>query len=296
MTLKNQIISEIKSTGGMTIDRYMEICNTHYYTTRDPLGAKGDFTTAPEISQIFGEMIAVWAITAWERIGKPEKCALLELGAGRGTLMKDFLRAIKVAPQFQPEVHLVEFSPILQEIQRKNLGDKITWHKEVPALSIPTILIANEFFDALPIKQFCSNQERLILESGGELYLSTENDIREESPVCTQIMQKISSDCAAGIIIDYGYQEPAQGDTFQALRKHKFHNILQDCGEADLTAHVNFSALERACLKPSKITTQAEFLLSHGADIRAKILGKEADLERLASPLQMGSLFKVLTW
>jgi SAM-dependent MidA family methyltransferase len=296
VNLKNQIISEIKANGGIGVDRYMELCNTHYYSTRDPLGKQGDFTTSPEISQIFGEMVAVWAITAWEYIGKPEACAVMELGPGRGTLMKDFLRAIKVMPAFKPEIHLVEFSPTLQAAQQSALaGHNVKWHQEIPNLNLPTIVIANEFFDALPIKQYCGKDERMISERDSELYFFADENIREESPVSLDIMKKLSS-FAAGLIIDYGYEEPAQGDTFQALKGHKFHNPLQDCGEADLTAHVNFTALQKACSKPSRITTQAEFLLSHGADIRAKILKKEHDLERLTSPLQMGKLFKVLSF
>lgn len=295
----------------MPIDRYMELCNTHYYSTRDPLGTAGDFTTAPEISQIFGEIIAVWAIEKWQKLGSPAEFALLELGAGRGTLMGDLLRAAKVVPQFKPQIHIVEISPVLREKQWAALtrhpeldsgsheiagqarNDGVFWHEQIPKLNTPTIVIANEFFDALPIKQFDGAVERKILLHEGKLQFSTPNISHETSPISEAIMADLRTNCAGGIIIDYGYITGA-GDTFQALKNHRYTNPLENCGEADLTAHVNFGKLAEIC--GGQVTTQGEFLLRYGGAIRAKRLGKEADFARLASPEQMGELFKVLTF
>jgi len=291
--IHKQIFVEIERDGVMPIDRYMEICNTHYYSTRDPLGANGDFTTAPEISQIFGEIIGVWAIERWQKLGSPKEFALVELGAGRGTLMADLLRAARVLPEFQPQIHIVEISPILREKQQAAIKNA-TWHESMPKLKIPAIIIANEFFDALPIKQFADNEERKIIIENGELkFTLPEKNVVEISPVSEGLMQEIAANYQGGIIIDYGYVI-GSGDTFQALRKHKFTNPFKDCGEADLTAHVNFGCL--AEIVGGKLTTQGEFLLNYGGAFRAKKLGKEADFDRLVSPEQMGELFKVLTF
>lgn len=295
--LLNEIISEIENKGPMTVDRYMELCNSHYYATRDPLGNKGDFITAPEISQIFGEMIGIWAITAWQKIGSPEKCALVELGPGRGTLMADILRVIK--GNFSAEVHLVETSPSLREIQAAKLGN-IFWHDKLPDLNIPYILIANEFFDALPFKQFVSGKERKIIAKDGKLsfdLIAEDGLVTESCPIGSEIMKKIASSASAAVIIDYGYVANEKRSTLQAVKDHKYHSFLENPGEADLTALVDFSEMANITKSQGKnctILTQREFLLAHGADIRAKILNKEKDLERLIAPEQMGELFKVL--
>jgi len=285
----------------MAVDRYMEICNTHYYASRDPLGVDGDFITAPEISQVFGEIIGVWAITAWEKIGRPPKCALVELGPGRGTLMADLLRAIKVAPLFKPEIHMVETSPVLQKLQQEKLkAHNVEWHKKIPALDIPCIIIANEFFDALPIKQFVAGRERKIIADGEKLafdIVAEDGLVKETCPLGLEIMEQLAKTAAAGIIIDYGYVH-GHGNTLQALRGHKYQQVLENPGECDLTAHVDFAAfkaiLTRYSAKNHSISSQREFLLAHGADVRARILNKEADLARLIDEKQMGELFKVL--
>ncbi len=319
--LVEKIISEIRDKVPMAVDRYMEICNSHYYASRDPFGSDGDFITAPEISQIFGEIIGIWAITAWQKMGSPEHFALVEFGPGRGTLMADLLRAAKVAPLFKPEIHLVETSPILSEVQKSKLrhsGESqnltkdpavkpqddvalITWHTELPDLDIPYIAIANEFFDALPIKQFVRGRERKIIVENEKLAfdLVAEDELIEEiCPLGAHIMEQIAKTATAGIIIDYGYNEDINGNSLQAVKGHKYQNVLENPGNADLTAHVNFLELSKILTKFSvkncNITTQREFLLGHGADVRAKLLGKEADLNRLIDSTQMGELFKVL--
>ena len=302
--LKQLILREINQRGPMPVDRYMQLCLTHpeygYYMKQDPFGAGGDFTTAPEISQIFGEMIGIWAITRWERAKQPQECAVVELGPGRGTLMVDFLRAIRNVPKFTPEIHMVEISPYLREMQRRKLQNHtVNWHDEFPKLNIPTIVIANEFFDALPIKQFVGEKERKIIETKGELAfnLKVKSGIVKETCLSgIALMEKITANphVIAGIIIDYGYQQSQGIDTLQAVKKHKYHDVLANPGEADLTAHVDFNALSRAAKKPCRFYSQSEFLLAHGAVPRAKVLNKEKDLLRLTDPKQMGELFKVL--
>jgi SAM-dependent MidA family methyltransferase len=291
--LKNQILAEVKQAGAIGVDRFMDLCNSYYYSSKDPLGSSGDFITAPEISQIFGEMLGIWAITAWEKIGKPAEVALVELGPGRGTLMADLLRGIKVAPAFKPQVHFVEISPVLKQLQQQKV-QHATWHNSYPTLPIPTIVIANEFFDALPIKQFCGTEERVIKQENDEMIFSTSTVTHEESAACTAVMTQIAAHASAACIIDYGYTGKSTGDTLQSIKSHQFTHPLHNIGEQDLTAHVNFANLAAICQKPYTLTTQREFLLAHGADVRAKILGKQQDLERLIAPDQMGDLFKVL--
>lgn len=287
----------------MPVDRYMQICNTHYYSTRDPFGRKGDFTTAPEITQIFGEIIGIWCINRWERAGKPAKCAIVELGPGRGTLMNDLLRGIRMVKDFAPEIHLVEISPVLTKMQQAKLKNhKVTWHTEIPELNLPTIVIANEFFDALPIKQFVGDKERMIIADGDNLAFNMpaeEGLVKEVCPQAEQIIAKLPKQTIAGALIDYGYTDnEAKIDTLQAMKKHEYTQVLENPGEVDLTAHVDFVALRKYLTKYSnklgKIYSQKEFLLGHGADVRAKILNKEIDLERLIDPTQMGELFKVI--
>ena len=159
--LEKIIIEMIEAEGPIGIDRYMALCLGHplhgYYMSRDPFGAAGDFTTAPEISQIFGELIGVWCVNAWAALGSPAQFALVELGPGRGTLMADLLRAAKAVPEFvaAAQVHLVEMSPVLRAAQKAKLGDAVNWHDTVASLpALPSLIIANEFFDALPIRQF----------------------------------------------------------------------------------------------------------------------------------------------
>lgn len=285
------------------MDRYMELCLYHpelgYYMKKSPLGSDGDFTTAPEICQVFGEVIAAYCVGRWQQLGSPQNFAVLELGPGRGTLMSDFLRAVRVAPEFQPEVHMVEISPTLALAQKEKLSEhgNIKWHTEIPELNKPTILIANEFFDALPIKQFVAGEERLILEEGGNLAFNSpaEDGLVEETCAgLVNISQRLIKFCAAGLIIDYGYTENQKRDTFQALKDHKYHHPLQNPGDADLTAHVNFAELAKHCRQPNQIISQRELLMQFGGDLRAKKLGLEPDFARLVDVNQMGELFKVL--
>lgn len=339
MKLSEILQAHIKENGPISAAEYMALCLTHphhgYYTARDPLGRKGDFTTAPEISQLFGEMVAVWLLSAWERIGAPAAFTLLEPGPGRGTLMADVLRVTRKYPAFgnAARIVLVETSPVLRERQRAALADyAVTWHDALPELEpIPLLTAANEFFDALPIRQFEFHQgvwrERLVgLAHGGTLQWrlsqevadhpllpagGAEGDIREVSDVGRRIASDLSRHInaygGAALWIDYGHGGGV-GDTLQAVKAHAYHPVLEDPGEADLTAHVNFTHLADAAREagctPEPLITQREFLMGHGIFERAARLLASASpsqkktllsgLDRLTSPEAMGTLFKVL--
>jgi SAM-dependent MidA family methyltransferase len=262
----------------MTVARFMALALTHpahgYYTTGDPFGAGGDFVTAPEISQMFGELIGLWAADTWTRMGAPDRLQIVELGPGRGTLMADALRAARALPPFFEaiQVELVEVSPRLADAQRRTLrecGRPISWRPsldEVPAA--PAIIIANEFFDALPIHQFVRTpdgwRERLVgLGPEGALVfgLAPDPDRRDFGPapngaiaelaehagrVARTIGQRVVDHGGAALVIDYGHVRPGFGDTLQGVRSHNFADPLARPGETDITAHVDFSALGRA--------------------------------------------------
>lgn len=302
----------------MPLGRYMEICNAHYYAARDPLGAAGDFTTAPEISQMFGEMIGTWCADRWLQIGSPEEFTLLECGPGRGTLMADLLRITKAIPGFHEAARIVllETSPVLREKQRAALRDhKVQWVddlKDVEALNAPLIVIANEFLDALPVEQEVSGAQRVVkFEDGALGYHPSGKVTKEYAPVreawTVRLCNLLKDKRGAALIIDYGY-EKGGGDTFQAVQKHEFVDPLTAPGTADLTAHVDFAAL-RDIAKSVGIDVlgpagQGRFLHDLGIGLRAAQLAKNANTEqcqaldaalhRLCGHDQMGHLFKVV--
>lgn len=323
--------------GPITVERYMDLCLRHYYATRDPLGAGGDFTTAPEISQMFGELIGLWMLEVWNAMGRPAPVRLVELGPGRGTLMADMLRASRLLPDFaqSASVHLVETSPVLKQKQRDALatsGFPIQWHdrlEDVP--QGPTLLIANEFFDALPVRQFLATErgwcERLVgleenrlifgLRAEAERALGDplrQGDILEwpaaSLDVMGEISRRLSADPGAALLIDYGYWGPAFGNTLQALKQHAFVDPLAEPGEADLTTHVDFQRLAKVGanmgLHAHGLSTQGDFLQALGLDARAASLKKRAtptqaaDIDKALARLTergqkgMGELFKVL--
>jgi NADH dehydrogenase [ubiquinone] 1 alpha subcomplex assembly factor 7 len=335
VTPLEQLIREmIANEGPMRLDRYMGLCLGHpehgYYMTRDPLGERGDFLTAPEVGQVFGELIGVWAITAWAAIGHPAAFNLIELGPGRGTLMSDLLRvARKSAAGFVAgaSVHLVETSPVLRAKQQEILGGQASWHSDIAAIPEgPTILVANEFFDAIPIRQFERRGgtwfERVVgvrdealaigLGPAGLGPRGHDGDIVETAAMRTAIANEIGRRLAAhpgmALIIDYGHLATAPGDTLQAMKAHGFVPITETPGECDITSHVDFEALARAVRAGGAETppaiTQREFLLAMGIEQRTQHLmhraepGMRAVLERqslrLADENQMGNLFKVL--
>ena len=272
MTELSSIIEEIISLEGpIGFDRYMALCLGHpqhgYYMGRDPFGEKGDFVTAPEISPLFGELVGIWLATAWEKIGKPKPFNLVELGPGRGTLMADILKAGRVIPGFveAAQIQLVETSPVLRQMQRWKVGEKAHWlddFSQVP--EGPLLIVANEFFDALPIRQFEMRHsvwnERVMTKTGpglrpavGVSLSGKEGDIIELSParsgVATEIGRRLKQNAGAAIIIDYGHEKSAPGDTLQALHKHKMVPITHLPGDADITSHVDFEALGHAMEK-----------------------------------------------
>ncbi|MBN8843009.1 MAG: SAM-dependent methyltransferase [Sphingomonadales bacterium] len=316
----------------MTIADYMAAANAHYYATRDPLGAAGDFTTAPEISQMFGELIGIWIADLWSRAGSPP-FRYVELGPGRGTLAVDALRAASRFGCAPMGVHLVETSPTLRAAQSARLPTA-EHHDEVDALpdDAPLIIVANEFFDALPIHQYVKTadgwRERMVERGDGRLRPvpgdipaddaiplslrgSQEGAIVETTPVSAAIMQRCAFRLArqggAMLTIDYGYSGPAAGDTLQAVKAHHFADPFDDPGEVDLTAHVDFTLLADAA-RPASVAvsgpaTQGDWLKRLGIDARLKSLstaapGRADELkgqrDRLVDADAMGELFKLL--
>lgn len=279
--LARVIAAEIAQAGPISVARYMTLAlldpRHGYYTTQDPFGAAGDFVTSPEISQMFGELIGLWAADLWQRFGMPPRVALAELGPGRGTLMADALRAARALPPFRAAVEpwLVEASPRLRQIQAERLvGSGVRWADDLDGLprDRPLIVIANEFFDALPIRQFVRREsgwhERLVgLDDAGRLAFALSpgperldgllpaqllaaaptNAMVEICPagraIAAGLGQRLVDQGGAALIVDYGPPAHGTGDSLQAVRRHAFHDVLAMPGEADLTAHVDFAAL-----------------------------------------------------
>ncbi len=312
--LREKLKARIAAEGPMPVAQFMSVClgdpEAGYYTTREPFGTSGDFITAPEVSQMFGELVGAVCLTAHQAIGAPASFQLVELGPGRGTLMSDLLRMAVLRPDFlkAAQLNLVEMSPRLRDIQKKTLRhapltpEFRNTFRDVP--DGPLIVVANEFFDALPIHQFVKTadgwRERQIgLTDGGDLCFgagmarladdavptafaaSPEGTVFETQPAANAIAEEIGARIAehggAAIFIDYGYLKTAPGDTLQALYKHGFDEVLTHPGEADLTAHVNFEALAAAAVRGGAVAlpplTQGEFLLRAGLLERAGALG-----------------------
>ena len=336
-SLADLLKTRIRMIGPMTLAEYMAECLLHprfgYYATRDPFGTEGDFTTAPEISQMFGELLGLCLAQYWLDIGRPASFTLAELGPGRGTLMADVLRATRRVPGFHEaaEVILVEASPVLRQLQRESLGQHpARWLDSVIDLpDAPLFLLANEFFDALPIRQFSRQgdlwaetmvglkDEDLVLGRAAPAAIDLleprladvpEGGVVEICPAATPIMAEIAARITRqgglALILDYGGWQ-SHGDTFQALQAHAFADPLAEPGEADLTAHVDFAALARAARPAATaFTTQGQLLEALGIGARAERLASNltgaaleahlAALRRLTRPEEMGTLFKAL--
>lgn len=343
--LKTRIVDLIGALGPLPVNKYLALClfdpSDGYYTTREPFGAAGDFVTAPEISQMFGELVAVWLYQAWLAIGRPLPVTIAEIGPGRGTLMKDMLRTLtRLDPAIAAGASfaLVETSPRLTEIQKQTLAEssvELGWHETIATLpQAPLLIVGNELFDAVPIRQFIRAgagwRERVIgLDVSDELSFfagagsveamllpedaaeAPQGSIFEIAParaaLMATIVERIADHGGAGLFPDYGHLQPGFGDTLQAVRKHAPEDVLANPGEADLTAHVDFAALAavvRAQGLEAELTTQGDFLLGMGLLERAGLLGSDASeqsrqaiadaVERLAGPDAMGTLFKVL--
>ena len=300
-----------------------------YYATREPFGARGDFTTSPEISQAFGECLGAWAAVVWTMIGRPDPVLLVELGPGRGTLMADALRAVgQVMPDFRraARVHLVEASPRLRQAQRARLGAAVeAWHDDIAALPAgPAIILANEFFDALPIRQFVRRgatwRERAVADGAfveieaedppplpGDAPEGAMQEVSEASQdVARAIAARIGAQGGAFLTLDYGPAESGFGDSLQAMREGRAADPFGP-EVADLTAHVDFAALARAARMAGAAAhgplPQGLFLQRLGLMARAALLAKSAPREagailsaaqRLVAPEAMGRLFKAL--
>ena len=288
----------------------MEACNDYYYATRDPLGRDGDFTTAPEISQMFGELVGAALADSWTRAGRPHDAAFVELGPGRGTLTADALRVLRSAG-FAGEVHLVETSPTLRAKQLDRVPDAV-WHDTIDDLpQAPLLIAANEFFDALPVRQFVGAMERKVIIAAGGLAFDRDGEIVEKSParddVAAAIGRLVSANGGVAVVIDYGHEKTAPGDTLQAVRGHRYVPILVDPGEQDLTSHVDFDALGRSAseagAKVTNVVTQGDWLNRLGIGARAAALATanpdrvpelEDAIDRLCHEDRMGQLFKVM--
>jgi len=285
----------------------MAACNAHYYATRDPLGVGGDFTTAPEIDQMFGEMVGACLADCWHRAGAPENAIYAELGPGRGTLAADALRVIGAGV----EAHLVETSPGLREAQQTRVPGA-TFHAAIEQLPPrPLLLVANEFLDALPVRQWVGDEQRLVMLQGEMLAFTANGMIVEYSPVREAAVAAIAAHLVrhggVALLIDYGHARSAPGDTLQAVRGHRFADPLADPGEQDLTAHVDFEAVADTARNTGAAVTalapQGEWLTRIGIVERAETLlranpDRASDigsaLTRLTATDQMGEMFKVI--
>ncbi|WP_035267125.1 class I SAM-dependent methyltransferase [Ahrensia sp. 13_GOM-1096m] len=316
--LKQKLLKRIRTSGPLSVADYMAECLFHpehgYYTRRQPFGADGDFITAPDISQMFGELTALWLVETWSAMGKPADFCLCEIGPGRATWMRDILRtAHKADPDFvaAAKIHLIEKSPRLIDVQKTALSEhegQIKWVSKIDDLpALPTLLIANELFDALPTRQYVKTTnkwaERVVSEQNGELIFTIgtgtidadtlplsangaeESSIFEYAPAREALAQEIASHIAehkgAALFIDYGHVKSGLGDTLQAVRAHKQENVFANPGDADLTSHVDFETLNIAAKTGGSsifpIITQAEFLLGLGLIERAGLLGMGKD-------------------
>lgn len=283
----------------------MAACNARYYATRDPLGASGDFTTAPEISQMFGEMIGACLADCAARAGATGS-VYAELGPGRGTLATDALRLLGNIP-----AHLVETSPTLRQAQQARVPGAILHDRIEDLPPTPLLLVANEFFDALPVQQWVGDEQRLIVLQDDQLTFTAHGLIVEVSPArtaaTTALAHHLATHGGVALIIDYGHATSAPGDTLQAVRGHAFADPLADPGDQDLTAHVDFWRLAEAArhsgASVTPIVTQGAWLTRLGIAYRAQSLTETnpdrattiaSALARLTAPDQMGDLFKVM--
>ncbi len=339
--LAAEIRERIRREGPISVATYMELCLSHptlgYYRRARPIGAEGDFVTAPEVSQMFGELVGLWCAALWQAMGAPGRVRLVELGPGRGTLMADALRAARTVPGFREAVdlHLVESSEPLRAEQAALLKEaRPTWHAGVEGVPPgPLLVVANEFFDALPVRQFervgegwrervvtlASDSRALRFAAAGPCCAGTAGPegapagaIVERAPVrdalAAALARRVAEHGGAALIVDYGHEGPGLGDTLQAMRRHRRHGVLEAPGTADLTAHVDFAALaDAARYAGARVfgpVAQGDFLRALGIEARADALRQgacadqarevDAALRRLTGAHAMGALFKAL--
>ena len=339
--LAAELRARIRRDGPLSVAAYMRLCLAHptlgYYRRGARIGRAGDFVTAPEVSQMFGELIGLWCAVLWRSMGRPPRVSLVELGPGRGTLLADALRAARGVPGFRDAIrlHLVESNHTLRAAQRACLAcARPAWHDAFEAVPRgPLLVVANEFFDALPIRQFervgAGWRERVVAldPASGSLRFATAGAVQpapvipagapagavvERAPareaLAAAIAGRVAADGGAALIVDYGHARPGLGDTLQAVRRHRPHPVLDAPGEADLTAHVDFPALARAAqargARAFGPVAQGRFLQALGIEARAARLRRRANagqaaaidsaLSRLTRAEGMGTLFKAL--
>jgi NADH dehydrogenase [ubiquinone] 1 alpha subcomplex assembly factor 7 len=339
--LAERIARLIAAQGPISVAQFMTMAlhdpESGVYASREPIGARGDFTTAPEVSQIFGELLGLWAVQCWLDQGRPTRAHLVELGPGRGTLMADALRAAKIVPEFLDaiEVVLIESSPTLRKIQQEKLPSNVKWldRFDESLTDRPLFPIANEFFDALPVRQYVHTPkgwcERMVTVADGKLAFALapfpqaglaipqgrgepkDGAVFETSPASTALAEEIGETIArvggAALIVDYGYAGSGFGETLQAISQHLFAHVLDAPGEADLSAHVDFAALAEAATHAGAVAhgpiDQSALLKALGIDARAATLQRAnpAETDSIASAVarlcdadKMGSLFKAL--
>lgn len=328
-----RLAKQIESSGPISVAEFMRISNEAYYAKGDPFGVDGDFITAPEISQMFGEMIGLWLTDLWMRAGRPAGCKYIELGPGRGTLAADALRAMRQF-DFEPDVFFVETSHVLRKQQAQAVPNAIFLDDvEQMPFDAPLLIIANEFFDALPVRQLVSThagwRERVVVRDRGTKFMATPGmhamdemvpaefrnapspSIYETCPSASAIMYELTGRIGASggaiLIADYGYTLPGIGSTLQALRGHEFADPFENPGTQDLSAHVNFVELANLArmrhLRVSGPIEQGSWLKDLGIDARLQALSTQqpdkADelalaRDRLVEATGMGSLFKIL--
>jgi NADH dehydrogenase [ubiquinone] 1 alpha subcomplex assembly factor 7 len=340
--LATRLKQRIADQGPISVHDYMEAClvdrRSGYYVTRQPIGKDGDFITAPEVSQMFGELIGAWVAAMWQAMGAPKPVIVAELGPGRGTLMADALRAWRSVPKLLDSVSiaLIEMGPVLRGLQRETLRHSpapLRWYDGIEQVPHgPLIVIANEFIDALPVRQMVWHEgvwrERCVSVGGdgafafcagapagsdaGPLAAGEDHTVIETRPAVASLLSALAARAkqapVAALIADYGHVEPGVGDTLQAVQRHRFADPLSSPGEADITAHVDFAALKQTAsalgLGAFGPMPQGEFLLKLGLESRCRRLLQSATDDqkaallsgaaRLTDPRQMGLLFKVL--
>ena len=320
--LARKLKERIRRDGPISIAEYMRAClhdpEHGYYVKQPAIGRDGDFITAPEISQVFGELIGLWSAVVWQQMGSPARVNLVELGPGRGTLMRDALRAASKVPAFFAalDVHLIEINATLIARQRAELreaGCPITWHPSMEmGRQAPSIVVANEFLDTAPVAQHIGDVERCVaLDAGDRLVFSPKAgaivERQDHAGLIANLTHRTQAASLAALILDYGHVATAPGDTFQALRAHQAEHPLTSPGEADLTVHVDFAAFagaaQSAGLAVDGPITQGEFLGRLGIVERASRLmsanpAKAGEIElavaRLIAPQGMGSRFKAI--
>ena len=339
--LEQLIRRRIELSGPISVADFMALamnCPEHgYYANAAPPGRKGDFTTSPEISQVFGELIGLWAGVAWQQMGSPRPVLFVEFGPGRGTMMRDMLRSARLVDGFRDslEVHVVETSSALKQVQRQTLAEeRISWHASVDDLpDFPAIMVANEFLDALPMRQLVRTVDgwkerrventvtgfRFVLEAREDAAVLVPPRLRDAEPgaifevaegargFAIGVARHITSTGGTALLIDYGHDSSALGETLQAVQHHASTDVLENAGEADLSAHVDFEQLEEELrfkgATPYGPVSQRQFLRRLGIEERTEALAAAAPLraaeiraatKRLIDPRQMGTLFKVL--